>query len=212
MMAEARKGKIARLPRHIRNEVCQRMDDGQTGSEIAAWLNALGAVRAMLAKLFNGEPINEVNLSAWRTGGFAEWKADQTQVEGVEKLADLSYRLAKASGGNLSEGACAVAAGQIQKLLESLSTEELPDIVKALTNLRKMEIATLGEKNDRVKLQQNERALALEEAKFQRTTCELFLKWFDNEKARRIAESPRAANVRIEELRALMFGSTAPQA
>lgn len=209
-MSEARKGKIARLSRRLRDEVCQRLDDGETGAEIAGWLNKLPGVRSMLAKSFGGEPVNEQNVSAWRTGGYQDWLADKGQVEGIAKLADLSYRLAKASGGNLSEGACAIAAGKIQKLLEGLAAEELPDIVKALANLRKMELATLAEKNDRAKLQQNERALALEETKFQRTTCALFLKWYDAEKARRIAESPKAANVKIEQLRELMFGAAQP--
>ncbi|MCX6997551.1 MAG: hypothetical protein NTV49_10805 [Kiritimatiellaeota bacterium] len=205
-MGEARKGKIARLQRALRDEVCVRLQDGATGAEICAWLNGLPAVVKLLAKSFRGEPISEQNVSTWRGGGYAEWALDNARAEEIRRQADLAYQLAKAGGGNLSEGACAVAAGKIQDLLESLETENLPDMVKALASLRKMELATLGEKNDRVKLQQNERALALEEVKFQRTTCELFLQWFANEKARRIAESPAAPSVRIEELRELMFG------
>lgn len=211
-MGEARKGKIARLPRVLRDEVCERIRDGATGAELCQWLNAKASVKAVLAKWFKGEPVNEQNISTWRAGGYEEWLHDQDEVQSIERLADLSFRLAQASGGNLSEGACAIAAGKIQKLLEGLEAEELPDIVKALANLRKMELATLSEKNDRAKLAQNERSLALEENKFQRTTCELFLKWFDTEKARRIAESPKAANVKIEQLRELMFGAAAPGA
>ena len=34
-------GKIARLPRAIRDELNRRMDDGQTGKELLPWLNGL---------------------------------------------------------------------------------------------------------------------------------------------------------------------------
>ncbi len=36
-----RNGKIARLPRAIRDELNRRMDDGQTGQELLPWLNGL---------------------------------------------------------------------------------------------------------------------------------------------------------------------------
>jgi hypothetical protein len=48
--------------------------------------------------------------------------------------------------------------------------------------------------------------LALEEKKFQRETCELFLKWFKDQKAAAIAEGKATNSEKIERLRELMFG------
>ncbi len=205
-MTEARKGKIARLSRTLRDEVCERLRDGETAADICQWLNKLPSVQVLLAKAFKAEPISEQNISTWRAGGYTEWLADQDRVESIQRLSDYSARLAQAAGTSLSAGACAVAAGRIQNMLEGLADEDLAELIPALKMLSDSEINRARLKNDRVKLDQNERTIALEEIKVQRSTCGLFLKWFDSEKARRIAESPAAANVRIEELRALMFG------
>ena len=37
----ARNGKIAHLPNHVREQLNLRLLDGETGRELAAWLNAL---------------------------------------------------------------------------------------------------------------------------------------------------------------------------
>jgi hypothetical protein len=208
-MTEARKGKIARLPRRLRDEVCEGLSNGDTADYICAWLNKRPGVQAMLAKYFKGEPVNEQNISNWRAGGYQDWLADQSRVENIQRLSDFSARIAQAAGTSLSAGACAVAAGRIQNMLEGLADEDLAQLIPALKMLSDSEINRARLKIENTKLDQNERQLQLEESKFERTTCELFLKWYDSEKARRIADSPKAANVRIEELRALMFGQTA---
>jgi hypothetical protein len=68
-----RRGKIARLPGNIREELNIRLDDGQEADEILTWLNALPEVREVLATQFEGSSISPQNLSAWRHGGFQEW-------------------------------------------------------------------------------------------------------------------------------------------
>lgn len=55
-------GKIARLPRDIRNQLNRRMADGETGVRLVEWLNGLPAVRAVLEQEFGGREINEQNL------------------------------------------------------------------------------------------------------------------------------------------------------
>jgi hypothetical protein len=68
-----RRGKIARLPRDIREQLNTRLDDGEDADQILSWLNALPAVQKAIATHFNGQPISPQNLSAWRKGGFQEW-------------------------------------------------------------------------------------------------------------------------------------------
>ena len=64
-----RNGKIARLPREIRDELNRRLQKGEQGGPLLAWLNALPAVSAVLAQEFGSVAISKQNLCEWRTGG-----------------------------------------------------------------------------------------------------------------------------------------------
>ncbi len=44
-----RNGKIARLPLAIRLELNRRLDEGEQGKKLVAWLNGLPAVQAIVA-------------------------------------------------------------------------------------------------------------------------------------------------------------------
>jgi hypothetical protein len=96
--SEQRRGKIARLPRSIREQLNVRLDDGQDAAQILPWLNALPEVRDSLARHFNGAPISAQNLSAWRQGGFNEWLLLHQVLDSAERMGecadDLSERLA----------------------------------------------------------------------------------------------------------------------
>jgi len=70
-------GKISRLPREIREQVNERLDAGEPGKRLVAWLNELPAVRALLAAEFGGAAINEQNLTNWKQGGFREWRMER---------------------------------------------------------------------------------------------------------------------------------------
>jgi hypothetical protein len=68
-----RRGKIARLPRDVRDQLNIRLDDGQEADDILPWLNALPEVQKVITERFNGVGVSPQNLSAWRQGGFQEW-------------------------------------------------------------------------------------------------------------------------------------------
>jgi hypothetical protein len=68
-----RNGKIARLPDDIRQELNDRLSNGEEGPQLLAWLNALPETRELLDEDFNGVPISKQNLSEWRQGGYREW-------------------------------------------------------------------------------------------------------------------------------------------
>lgn len=59
---------------------------------------------------------------------------------------------------------------------------------------------------DRKKFQQDEERLDLDRKKFQRETCELFVKWCQDERAKKIVESPDSHAQKIEKLGQEMFG------
>ncbi len=79
----ARKGKIARLPLVIREQVNRRLLDGQSGRTIVEWLNGQPNVREIIAAQFQGSRhggqkyvpfVTEHNVSEWRThGGYEDW-------------------------------------------------------------------------------------------------------------------------------------------
>jgi hypothetical protein len=214
----ARKGKIARLPLYIRDEVSERLRDGQGGTQILLWLNSLQVVKEILKANFNSEPINDENLSAWRSGGFVDWMKDQMEVEKITKIGEFSVRIAQASGGNMSEGLLAILAGKIQTAIETLAAEpeldekgnptgyQLGDLVDALAKVRSLELDTHKTRLKEIEVGQKSEVIALEKTKFQRQTCELFLRWFDDKRAREIAEGKGTKDTKVAELIQLWFG------
>ncbi|MGB7748677.1 MAG: hypothetical protein WBN75_15485 [Verrucomicrobiia bacterium] len=92
-------GKIARLPRNLRDELNHRLDDGEPGGGLLEWLNALPAVRAVLDAEFGGCRINAQNLSNWRAGGYQHWLKQQERRANVRQLAEDAGELTGDGGG-----------------------------------------------------------------------------------------------------------------
>ena len=93
-----RNGKIARLPRAVRDELNRRLEDGEPGPQLLAWLNARDDVRAVLATYFSSHEITEQNLSEWKQGGFEEWLRHQQTREWIRTLVDKSEGLKEDTG------------------------------------------------------------------------------------------------------------------
>jgi hypothetical protein len=81
----SRNGKIGRLPRPVRDELNQRLLDGEPGRGLVQWLNELPEAKAALQREFGGRAVTEQNLSEWKQGGFRDWLA---KAEADEWLAD----------------------------------------------------------------------------------------------------------------------------
>lgn len=86
-----RKGKIARLPRAVRDELNRRLDDGEQGIRLVEWLNGLAEVQAVLKADFEGRPINEQNLSDWKDGGFKDWRQRQLEFEVASGIVESAH-------------------------------------------------------------------------------------------------------------------------
>ena len=80
-----RNGKIARLPKEIREELNRRLDDGEEGLKLIEWLNGLPEVQKILASDFEGRPIASCNLTEWKNGGFLDWQARREAREMVDE-------------------------------------------------------------------------------------------------------------------------------
>lgn len=220
----ARNGKIARLPLAIRNEVCRRLDDGEVGTKIIAWLHTLPEVLAVLDEYFSEHPISPQNLTEWRQGGYQDWKNRREQLDRTKGLADYSAELAARNGGSTTQGASAIAGGQLLMIFESLDVDaqkklltEKPgtylELLDALARIQKSQAdaekarqAGLVVLQNERRLNQADRKLALEEARFEHRTAELFLKFYQDKRAAEIAESSAEPSMRVSQLRELMFG------
>src|SRR5665213_1178488 len=93
----SRHGKIARLPRNLREEVNLKLDNNVQGDEILAWLNALPETKKALEGYFDGVEVTKQNLSDWRQGGFREWSLRREIFEEAralrESVGDLEKKL-----------------------------------------------------------------------------------------------------------------------
>ena len=199
----ARTGKIARLPVAIRTELNQRLRDGESGSTLLPWLNAQPEVVTVLRDQFKGAEINAQNLSDWRSGGYADWERGLDRLHRTSALAERAIALAREAGGNLNEGAAAIVSGRILEALEGMGEDaKLEDLIaleKTISNLRSGD-------QDKLKLEQKQQELALAREKFQRDTCELFLRWSADRRASELATSNSSHADKIAALGQLMFG------
>jgi len=216
----ARTGKIARLPLAVREELNARLRDNESGQIILEWLNGLEVTKEILERHFAGEPISDANLSIWRQGGFAEWMREQDDIERIHRLQEVSLRLAKASGGNLSEGLLALNVGRIQEALEQFwdglreveSTEEgnekdaaITKLLTSLTNIRGMELEKQKLDLKRIEVAQKGEALQLETKKFNHARVKSFIDWMVDEEAKKIATSDLATDAKLEALGKHLF-------
>jgi len=95
-----RTGKIARLPKAIRDRLNQQMQDGVPGKDLVRWLNGHFEVRDVLLEHFNARDITEQNLSEWKQGGFQDWLKHQECRDWARRLGDEAEDL-KADAGLL---------------------------------------------------------------------------------------------------------------
>src|SRR5580692_617932 len=105
-----RNGKIARLPRHIREQLNRRLEDNQPGPKLLEWLNGLPEVQEVLKEDFDGEPISRQNLSQWRQGGYLEWSARKDLCDDTRNFADCADEMDECSNGELADAASIVLA------------------------------------------------------------------------------------------------------
>jgi len=92
-MSATRNGKIARLPRPVRNQLDLHLDNGMEAEPILEWVNALPETQALLRDKFEGKPINPQNLTEWRQGGHQDWLRNQQRLELARHMAEHAQDL-----------------------------------------------------------------------------------------------------------------------
>jgi Protein of unknown function (DUF3486) len=148
-MSNRRTGKIARLPKDIRDVVNLMLQDGATAAVVIAKLEGM---LANGAQGVDGKPIeipNEQNVTNWVQGGFKDWQAEQQRLDDMRFKREMALEIVRQNeGGKIQEAALQIASSQlyevisefdIQSLKEMLAEqpEEFANLVNSLAKLSK---------------------------------------------------------------------------
>jgi hypothetical protein len=143
----SRTGKIARLPRSIRDELNQRLEDGEPGVRLVEWLNGHRCVQTVLEEHFGGRAISEQNLSEWRQGGFLDWQRNEEARADIAALAEHSDDLGEAAAdAEISDRLASVVSVEFMRVARAMLEEKsdsrerwqcLREILHELSQLRR---------------------------------------------------------------------------
>jgi len=174
MSSRTRKGKVARLPFDIREAVNNMIRDGATAAELNNILASKG-----FAKL------NGTNWTNWRKGGYQDWLKEQDRIDAIRAKHETIRRELEAGGFSILDKT-------IYEVAQLVSDSDM-DPLKAAAAIAALKTAVTGA--DRVVVQRERTAISkevleLQRKKFQRDTCALFLKWYEDKRATEIAAAP----------------------
>ena len=182
-----RNGKIARLPRPIRDELNRRFRDGEPGVQLVDWLNGLPEVRRVLAEAFGARPISEQNLSEWKAGGYCDWLARQETLSQARELAADASELTQATDGRLTDHLATALAARYAAALANWNgemTEELRRQLRALRSLCQDIVELRRGDHSGARLSLEQERLQREREKTEEEVLEHFQRWAKNPQVR----------------------------
>jgi hypothetical protein len=137
-----RNGKIARLPAAIREELNQRLLDGQPGRQLVEWLNGLPKVQAVLKAQFKGNPITKTNLSQWKTGGYPAWEVGDRMADHVKSILDGTAALQAVAKDRLTGRIALILAANLAIGMQRL--ESMPEGIEKVQMWRELRTSLLA--------------------------------------------------------------------
>jgi hypothetical protein len=137
-----RNGKIARLPAAIREQLNQRLLEGETGKQLVEWLNSLPQVQSVLQAKFQGIPISEHNLSQWKNGGYTAWEAGERLADTVSSMMAGTTGLQAVAKGGLTDRMALILAANMA--LEMQRLEAVPDGLEKTKIWRELRMSLLA--------------------------------------------------------------------
>ena len=150
-----RTGKIARLPHHLRDQLNQRLHNGESGVDLIKWLNTLPEVQAILAEHFNGVPISPQNLSEWNHGGFLDWLTTQEVLEDAREFAANTAELPGFTDGELANALSHAITARYAVLLGKMPLDGPinPDLLARFNLLHRLDrhVARIQRRTDRAR-------------------------------------------------------------
>jgi hypothetical protein len=203
----ARNGKIARLPREICDELNRRLQNGEQGGPLLAWLNALPEVSAVMAREFAGCAVSKQNLCEWRAGGFAEWQARQETLDQARELAADASEITAATDGRLTDHLATVLAVRYASALQGWNgevTEEFRRKLRALRGLCQDIVELRRGDHSGARLKMEQERLEREREKTEDEVVAHFQRWLKNPEVRDLVcqnyVSPEERERRLREI------------
>lgn len=210
-------GKIARLPKAIREELNRRMDDGEPASTILPWLNELPRVKKVLAKHFGGTPINHRNISNWRAAGYQRWREKQESIQELKWLRETASDFSHAGAGKLAHGAASLAAAWLLDYMRRVPPDKCSPQAIAQISFAAMTLLKGEQANEYIKLAekrvlQRDEQLLLTRNRDQRNAITIGLRLLGDARAKEIEGSSHSYAEKIEMLGLHTFGEELWQA
>ena len=125
---KTRTSKIARLPKFIRDQLNQKIDDNAVSLDLVKWLNSLPEVQKIMAELFGGRAITPQNVSEWKRTGYSDWQFNR---EGRQHWWELIE-----AGRELNQDLHPNENTDISGYLETVLLVELSQAIKQLGDLK----------------------------------------------------------------------------
>ncbi len=180
-----RNGKIARLPKAVREKLNELLAEGVPGNKLIEWLNGRPEVKEVLAAEFFGEPVSHMNLTRWKQGGYQDWILQQETrelvrgltEEGDELLSDANEPVSDRVGVWLA-ARYAVIARKLARDGDAMDWKRLRELCSDVVSLRRSDHGTR-----RLKLLENR--LRFEAKKALDTRDKLFEEWSKEQEARK---------------------------
>ncbi|HSY42931.1 MAG TPA: hypothetical protein VK811_03410, partial [Candidatus Acidoferrum sp.] len=94
-----RNGKIARLPRALRDRINLALYNRYPAKDLAHALNQMPEVKAVLAQYFDGKPLRPQNISEWKQGGYRDWLHHRQILEQQSELTANAKDLSDTANG-----------------------------------------------------------------------------------------------------------------
>lgn len=145
----ARTGKIARLPKDLRDAVNLALRDGATAAAVRKLIEDAKAHGATNGDGSEIEPPDDQNVTNWRQGGFQDWLNEQQRLEDMRFKNELALEIVKRNeGSKISEATLLLASSQLYEVLTEFdlaglkdklaeNPEGYTDVVNALAKLSK---------------------------------------------------------------------------
>lgn len=124
----ARTGKIARLPKVLRDAVNLALQDGATAARVIDIITVAKAHGAVNGDGSEVEIPNDQNVTNWREGGYQDWMKENQRLDDMRAKREFALRIVSENeGGKIHEAGLNLAASQIFELLQDFDVTAMKE-------------------------------------------------------------------------------------
>jgi hypothetical protein len=120
----SRTGKIVQLPLVFRQQLNQRLQNGERSRDLLLWLNGLPEVQAVLVAQFDGQPIVKQNLSRWKQDGYEACEEEQRTLQAVTTIFEEASGLQDLAKDGLTDRMTLVLTAKMAMKIKRLNSEK----------------------------------------------------------------------------------------